>query len=55
MRFIRKCKKCCIYTMKEICPCCNNKTSEINPPNIGLEDPYQKYRIKAKLKGMKNG
>ncbi len=41
--------------MKQYCPLCNQKTSEINPPNVGLEDPYQKYRIKAKLKVLKNG
>jgi len=49
-RWIKKCKICNIYTMKDICPKCGNKTSEVNPPNVGIEDPYQKYRIKVKIK-----
>jgi len=49
IRYIKKCKKCKIYTLKETCPCCGGKTQEINPPNIGLEDPYQLYRVIKKL------
>ncbi|MEO2154224.1 MAG: nucleolar RNA-binding Nop10p family protein [Nanoarchaeota archaeon] len=48
-KWIRKCKKCNVYTLKEVCPCCNNKTQEVNPPNVGLEDPYQYYRVIKKL------
>ncbi|HIQ50453.1 MAG TPA: ribosome biogenesis protein [Nautiliaceae bacterium] len=49
-RWIKKCKFCDIYTLKELCPKCKRKTTDINPPNVGLEDPYQKYRIKRRLK-----
>ncbi len=41
---MRKCKKCGIYTLKDICPKCNERTHVPIPPKFSPEDPYGKYR-----------
>lgn len=41
---IRKCPACNKYTFKEICPACNGKTENPNPPKFSPEDKYGKYR-----------
>lgn len=43
MKF-RKCKRCNIYTFKETCPKCNEKTANPLPPSFSLENKYGKYR-----------
>lgn len=48
MKHIYFCKKCQVYTMKEICPKCNTKTIQPKPAKFSPEDPYGKYRRKAK-------
>ncbi|HIP66716.1 MAG TPA: RNA-protein complex protein Nop10 [Candidatus Nanopusillus sp.] len=50
MKEIRKCPKCRIYTFREICPRCNNKTNRAIPPKFSPEDPWGKYRRKMKRK-----
>lgn len=47
-RHILKCNKCYIYTMKKVCPKCNNETINPWPPKFGIEDKYAEYRRKAK-------
>ena len=42
--YIRKCKKCGRYTLKEYCPVCGAKTIDPSPPRYSPEDPYGKYR-----------
>jgi H/ACA ribonucleoprotein complex subunit 3 len=49
---LRKCPKDKIYTMKDICPICGNKTVIASPPRFSPEDKYVKYRIELK-KGIK--
>ena len=50
MKEIRKCPRCSIYTFKEICPRCNNKTNRVIPPKFSPEDPWGDYRRKMKRK-----
>ncbi len=46
MRYIlRRCLNCNIYTLKEICNICNNKTSVAHPPRFSPDDKYIRYRI----------
>ncbi|NPA74594.1 MAG: RNA-protein complex protein Nop10 [Euryarchaeota archaeon] len=50
---IRKCKKCGIYTLKEVCPVCGARTVEALPPRFSPEDHYGKYRRMLKKEVMK--
>jgi len=45
---ILKCLKCKVYTLKEFCPKCNNKTSTPKPAKFSPEDRLGKYRRKYK-------
>ena len=47
MKQIRKCPKCGIYTMKEICPACGSKTELAKPAKFSPEDKYASYRRQA--------
>jgi len=48
MKHILKCDKCGIYTMKNICPKCNNETINPKPAKFSIDDKYGSYRRKAK-------
>ena len=41
---MRKCAKCGIYTLKDVCPKCGEKTFMPIPPKFSPEDPYGRYR-----------
>ncbi len=41
---MRKCLKCKLYTFKEFCPKCKEKTISPLPPPFSPEDKYGKYR-----------
>ncbi|MFH8086572.1 MAG: RNA-protein complex protein Nop10 [Candidatus Aenigmatarchaeota archaeon] len=41
---MRKCISCKVYTFKENCPKCNQKTILPLPPPYSPEDKYRKYR-----------
>lgn len=43
---MRKCFSCGIYTFKEICPKCGQKTSNPSPPKFSPEDKYGYWRRK---------
>ncbi len=51
---IQKCENCKTYTFKEICPQCNNKTKNPNPPKYSPDDIYGKYRRLGKLENNLN-
>ncbi|MGP6219814.1 nucleolar RNA-binding Nop10p family protein [Caldiplasma sukawensis] len=42
IKFCRSCKK---YTMKDICPVCKNETTRPDPQRFSENDKFQKYRI----------
>ncbi|MEM3397185.1 MAG: RNA-protein complex protein Nop10 [Thermoplasmata archaeon] len=42
--YIRKCKTCGEYTLKEYCPRCKNKTVTPHPFRFSPEDRYGTYR-----------
>jgi len=42
------CNKCLIYTLKDKCGNCGNKTITPKPAKFSLEDKYLKYRLMAK-------
>jgi len=44
---LRKCKRCGIYTMKDICSC-GNETIVPVPPRFSPQDRFGKYRRKLK-------
>jgi len=46
---MRKCIYCKEYTFKEICPKCNRKTINPEPPKFSPQDKYGKWRRKLKL------
>ncbi len=48
MKHILFCQKCEIYTLNEICSKCGSKTYSKKPAKYAPEDPYGKYRRKAK-------
>ncbi|WP_375140656.1 RNA-protein complex protein Nop10 [Nanobdella aerobiophila] len=48
MKEIRRCEKCYIYTFKETCPNCNNKTNRVIPSKFSPEDKWGEYRRKMK-------
>jgi H/ACA ribonucleoprotein complex subunit 3 len=41
---MRKCVSCGIYTFKDFCPKCNQKTVNPEQPKFSPEDKYGKYR-----------
>jgi len=41
---MKKCLSCKIYTFKEFCPRCKEKTVNPEPPKYSPEDKYGKYR-----------
>ena len=41
---MNKCFSCKVYTFKESCPKCNQKTINPSPPNFSPQDKYGKYR-----------
>jgi len=43
---IKKCFKCGLYTLEDICPKCGGQTFSSLPPRFSPEDKYGKYRIK---------
>jgi len=43
---MKKCS-CGVYTFKESCPKCGEKTVNPNPPPFSPEDKYGKYRRMA--------
>ncbi len=47
-RHILKCPICKQYTMKSVCPKCNIETVTPKPAKYSPEDPYARYRRKAK-------
>ncbi|MHA1269724.1 MAG: RNA-protein complex protein Nop10 [Candidatus Helarchaeota archaeon] len=50
-KFLKKCKKCGRYTMKEdLCPDpnCGGETVTVNPPRFSLQDKYGRYRREFK-------
>lgn len=47
-REILKCSNCNIYTMKEYCGNCNEKTLSPKPARFSLEDKWGYWRRKAK-------
>jgi len=48
------CKECEIFTLKEKCPKCENKTILPQPPKYSPDDHYAEYRRKAKEEELKN-
>ena len=43
---IKQCDRCKKYTIStELCPLCQGKLNNINPPRFSLQDKYQKYRL----------
>lgn len=49
MKFqLRKCEKCQIFTLKEICDSCKVKTLSAHPAKYSPDDRYLRYRIREK-------
>ena len=48
MRHIQKCGVCKIYTLKENCLICGEKTINPKPAKYSLDDKMGKYRREAK-------
>ncbi|RDD52541.1 RNA-protein complex protein Nop10 [Nanoarchaeota archaeon NZ13-N] len=48
MKEIRKCLNCKVYTFREVCPYCGNKTKSIIPPKFSPEDKWGEYRRRMK-------
>lgn len=51
MKHMTLCRKCGVYTMKDICIKCNGKTENPKPAKYSPEDKYGSYRRKAKMEG----
>ena len=47
-RHILRCDKCKVYTMKDKCPKCGEKTFSVVPAKFSPEDRMGKYRRMAK-------
>jgi len=47
-RHILRCAKCGIYTMKQACPKCGEKTFSVIPAKYSPDDRMAKYRRMAK-------
>jgi rRNA maturation protein Nop10 len=41
-------KKCCGYTLSDVCPACKKKTKSAHPAKFAQSDKYAKYRRAAK-------
>ncbi len=44
MKYLKKCFKCGIYTLKDKCPKCGEKTKSAYPVKFDPNDKYGKYR-----------
>lgn len=53
MKHLFKCKVCGIYTIKEKCPKCGQKTTRPIPPKYSPLDKYGAYRRKVKFESLK--
>ena len=43
---LRKCEKCCSYTLKEdACPRCGGPVKVPHPAKFSMDDRYRKYRL----------
>jgi len=49
MTKMRKCPSCGAYTFKEVCPKCNSRTVNPEPPRFSPQDKYGKYRRQMEL------
>ncbi|TRZ55059.1 RNA-protein complex protein Nop10 [archaeon] len=47
---IRKCEKCRIYTLKEVCRKCGSAAASPHPLRFSPEDKWGEWRRKAKQK-----
>jgi len=47
---IRKCEKCRIYTLKEVCRKCGSAAASPHPLRFSPEDKWGEWRRKAKMK-----
>ena len=45
---LRKCSSCKMYTLKDTCPKCEEKTNSVHPAKFSPDDKYLKYRIRDK-------
>ncbi|RLF71172.1 MAG: RNA-protein complex protein Nop10 [Thermoplasmata archaeon] len=50
---IKRCPSCRMYTLKDICPRCNQSTVSTFPPRFSPEDRWGEYRRREKLKRLK--
>ena len=49
MRFqLRKCEKCKLYTLKDVCKVCKEQTKSVHPAKFSPDDRYLRYRIAEK-------
>jgi H/ACA ribonucleoprotein complex subunit 3 len=55
MRKMRYCRECRVYTLKEICKRCGNKTVSPLPPRFSPQDPYGEYRRRLKMEVLFGG
>ncbi|MEE8401278.1 MAG: RNA-protein complex protein Nop10 [Candidatus Hydrothermarchaeaceae archaeon] len=46
---MKYCKKCMIYTLKDVCKKCGEASTNPRPARFSPKDPYGKYRRKLKL------
>lgn len=53
MNRLKVCKKCRVYTLKDICKVCGETTVSPHPPRFSPQDPYGEYRRKLKREIMK--
>ncbi|MCK5282589.1 MAG: RNA-protein complex protein Nop10 [Nanoarchaeota archaeon] len=53
MKHLLRCNSCRIYTMKDPCPKCGNKSLSPKPPKYSPVDKYAKYRRVGKLEQRK--
>ncbi|MEM4298581.1 MAG: RNA-protein complex protein Nop10 [Nitrososphaerota archaeon] len=44
-KLLRKCPRCCVYTLERLCPKCGSETISPHPPSFSLDDKYLLYRI----------
>jgi H/ACA ribonucleoprotein complex subunit 3 len=49
---LKKCERCGLYTMKEQCPNCGERTQSAHPPKFSPQDKYGKYRRMARFGGV---
>jgi H/ACA ribonucleoprotein complex subunit 3 len=41
---MKYCRKCMEYTLKDVCPKCNEGTHTVGPARYSPQDPYGRYR-----------